>query len=344
MLDTAIIGMGRWGQTLVNSVQGKNTFGGAADSDLQASPSGHRAPAGIRFVAGCTGRPERAADWAARQGIRILPDFAAVLADPAVRAVAIASPHGMHAEQVIAAAAAGKHVFVEKPFTMTKASAQAAVAACRAAGVVLALGHNRRFLPAVAAMKAMLADGRLGTLLHVEGQFSGPGALAYTPGMWRANRAESPLGGMAGMGIHMIDMFITLAGRIAEVTVQSHARVLANGLDDTTAGLFRFESGATATFATLALAPRFWRVGLFGTEAWAVLHGHETLTICRRDGTPETQAFPETDIEAAELAAFAAAVAGGPAYPLPAEEAIHGVAVYEAMIGAAASGSTYRVA
>ncbi|MBR0678995.1 Gfo/Idh/MocA family oxidoreductase [Roseomonas eburnea] len=325
MLQAAIIGMGKWGQTLVDSVQGRNG-------------------AGIRFVAGCTGRPERAAEWAARQGVRILPDFAAVLADPEVQAVAIASPHGLHAEQVIAAAAAGKHVFVEKPFTMTKASAEAAVAACRRAGVVMALGHNRRFLPAVAEMKAMLADGRLGTLLHVEGQFSGPGALGYKPGMWRANRAESPLGGMGGMGIHMVDMFINLAGRIAEVTVRSHARVLDNGLDDTTAGLFRFESGATANFATLALAPRFWRVGLFGTDAWAVLHGHESLITCRRDGTPEERVFPVTDIEHAELAAFAAAVAGGPAYPLPPEDAIHGVAVYEAMIGAAASGSTYRVA
>jgi predicted dehydrogenase len=325
MLDTAIIGMGRWGQTLVDSVQGKND-------------------AGIRFVAGCTGRPERAADWAARQGIRILPDFAAVLADPKVKAVAIASPHGMHAEQVAAAARAGKHVFVEKPFTMTKASAQAAVEACRAAGVVMALGHNRRFLPAVAQMKALLADGRLGTLLHVEGQFSGPGALAYKPGMWRANRAESPLGGMGGMGIHMVDMFINLAGRIAEVTVTSQARVIDNGLDDTTAALFRFESGVTANFATLAYAPRYWRVALFGTDGIAELHGHEHLAFTPREGEGWARDFPKTDIEAAELAAFAAAVAGGPAYPLPVEDAIHGVAVYEAMIGAAASGSTYRVA
>lgn len=325
MLDTAIIGMGRWGQTLVNSVQGNNE-------------------AGIRFVAGCTGRPERAAEWAARQGIRILPSFEAVLADPAVKAVAIASPHGMHAAQVIAAARAVKHVFVEKPFTLSKASAEAAVAACREAGVVMALGHNRRFLPAVAEMKAMLADGRLGTLLHVEGQFSGPGALAYAPGMWRADRAESPLGGMGGMGIHMVDMFINLAGRIAEVTVQSHARVITNGLDDTTAALMRFESGATATFATLAVAPRYWRVALFGSDGIAELHGHEHLAFTPREGEGWVRDYPRTDIERAELAAFARAVAGGPAYPLPVEEAIHGVAVFEAMIGAAASGSTYRVA
>ncbi|WP_240789838.1 Gfo/Idh/MocA family protein [Roseomonas sp. HF4] len=325
MLDAAIIGMGRWGQTLVDSVQGRND-------------------AGIRFVAGCTGRPERAADWAARQGLRILPDFDAVLADPAVQVVAIASPHRMHADQVVAAAAAGKHVFVEKPFTMTKASAEAAVAACARAGVVLALGHNRRFLPAVAEMKAMLAAGRLGTLLHVEGQFSGPGAAAYKPGMWRADRAESPLGGMGGMGIHMVDMFINLAGPIAEVTVLSHARAIDNGLDDTTAALMRFESGVTAGFATLALAPRYWRVALFGTDGLLELHGHEHLAFTPRDGEGWVRDFPKTDIEAAELAAFAAAVAGGPAYPLPSAEAIHGVAVYEAMIGAAASGSTYRVA
>ena len=73
-------------------------------------------------------------------------------------------------------------------------------------------------------------------------------------------------------------------------------------------------------------------------------HGHESLIVCRRDGTPEEKVFPVTDIERAELTAFAAAVAGGPAYPLPVEDAIHGVAVYEAMIGAAASGSTYAVA
>lgn len=325
MLKTAIIGMGRWGQVLVDSVQGRND-------------------AGIRFVAGCTGRPERAAEWAARQGVRILPDFAAVLADPEVEAIAIASPHKMHAEQVIAAAAAGKHVFVEKPFTLTKECAAAAVDACRKAGVVMALGHNRRFLPAVAEMKRMIAAGEIGTILHLEGQFSGPSAAAFKPGMWRADRSESPLGGMGGMGIHMVDMMVNLAGPIAEVTCTSVARALDNGLDDTTAALFRFASGATGTFATLALAPRMWRVGVFGTDAWVVLHGHENLVTCTRAGDPQERVFPKVDIEAAELEAFAKAVAGGPAYPLPADEAIHGVAVFEAMIGAAASGSTYRVA
>jgi predicted dehydrogenase len=324
MLDCAIIGMGRWGQMLVNSVQGRNA-------------------AGLRFVAGCTGTPEKARGFAAEKGIRLLGGYAEVLADPQVKAVVLATPHGQHAEQVIQAAKTGRHVFVEKPFTLTKASAEAAVAACREAGVVMALGHNRRFLPAVAEMKAMLAAGALGTVLHVEGQFSGPGAAAYKPGMWRADRAESPLGGMGGMGIHMIDMIINLAGRFREVTVRSHARVSAT-IDDTTAMLGVLESGATVGFATLALAPRVWRVALYGTEGLLELQGHERLSYQPTEGQGWVKEFPKTDIEAAELEAFAAAVAGGAPYPLPVEEAIHGVAVFEAMIGAANSGSSYAVA
>jgi len=324
MLNAAIIGMGAWGRVLVNSVQGRNG-------------------AGLRFVAGSTGNPDKARDYAAEKGIRLHTGLDAVLADPQVQAVVLASPHGLHAEQVIAAAAAGKHVFVEKPFTLSKASAEAAVAACQRAGVVLALGHNRRFLPAVAEMKRMLEDGRIGTLLHVEGQFSGPGARAYKPGMWRADRAESPLGGMGGMGIHMVDMIINLAGRFRDVRVISKAQV-STTIDDTTAMLATLESGATVNFATLSLAPRLWRVALFGTAGWAALHGHESLTYCGMDGTPGTTTFPVTDIEQAELEAFAAACAGGPAYPLPVTEAIHGVSVFETMIHAAASGSAYAVA
>ncbi len=324
MLDCAIIGMGAWGRKLVDSVQGLNG-------------------AGIRFVAGATGTPAKAADYAAGKGIALHPGFEDALADPRVRAVALATPHAQHAAQVIAAARAGKHVFVEKPFTLSKRDAEAAVAACREAGVVLALGHNRRFLPAVAEMKRLLAEGALGTLLHVEGQFSGPGGYAYQPGAWRADRAESPLGGMGGMGIHMVDMIIHLAGRFADVRVVSKAQVLHDTIDDTTAILATLEGGATVTFATLAAAPRLWRVALFGSKGWAALHGHEHLTVATLEGEPQTRAFDPVDIERAELEAFAAAVAGGPAYPLPPGEAIHGVSVFEAMRWAASSGSVCRV-
>lgn len=326
MVKAGIVGMGRWGRVLVESVQRKND-------------------AGIRFVAGCTGTPAKARDWAAEQGIRLHEDFDAVLADPEVEAVVLATPHRQHAAQVIAATRAGKHIFVEKPFAMRKADAEAMVAAAEAAGLVLALGHNRRFLPATAEMLRLLAEGALGTVLHAEGHISGPAAAAWKEGMWRADREESPLGGMGAMGIHMIDMLICLMGRFAEVTVQSLRRVSPH-VDDTTAMLARFESGATCTFATLSLAPQTWRVALYGTKGSLEMRGQQQLVFVPVPGAGEawTKDYPKVDIEAAELAAFAAAVAGGAAYPLPLADAIHGVAVFETMIGAAASGSSYAVA
>lgn len=323
MLNAAIVGMGRWGRTLVESVQRRND-------------------AGIRFVAGCTRTPRKAEAWAAEQGLRMLPDLDAVLAAPEVQAVVLATPHSQHAGQVIRAARQGRHVFVEKPFTLSKASAEAAVAACREAGVVLALGHNRRFLPAVAEIRRLLAEDALGTVLHAEGHMSGPAASAWSEGMWRADREESPLGGMGGMGIHAIDMLIHLMGPFASLGVHSFRRASPH-VDDTTAMLGRFRSGATANFATLSLAPRYWRVALFGTRGIAEMQGHERLAFMPTEGEGWVRDFPKTDIEAAELRAFAAAAAGGPAYPLPVEEAIHGAAVFETMIAAAASGSTLAV-
>jgi len=323
MLDAAIVGMGRWGQVLVNSVQ--------------STPE-----AGIRFVAGTTRTLSKAEAYAKEKDIRLLPDYDAVIADPAVKAVVLSTPHSQHAEQVIAAARAGKHVFVEKPFTLSKASAEAAVKACRDAGVVMALGHNRRFLPAVAEIKRMLAAGELGTLLHVEGQMSGPGAAGYKAGMWRADREESPLGGMGGMGIHMIDMIINLCGPFAQVTVDSRAQVHP-AIDDTTAMLGRLKAGPSVLFATIALAPRVWRVALHGTKAIVEMDGQERLRFTPLEGEGWVRDFPPTDIERAELSAFAAAAAGGPAYLLPVEEAIHGVSVFETMIASAKSGSTLAV-
>jgi predicted dehydrogenase len=324
MLDSAIVGIGKWGRTLVESVQG-------------------RPGAGLRFVTGATRTPAASAEWAAAQGIRLLPSYEAVLADPTVRAVILATPHGQHAAQIVAAAEAGKHVFVEKPFTLTKASAEAAVTACRARGVVLALGHNRRFLPAAQELKRLVSGGSLGTLLHIEGQFSGPSAGSYTRGTWRTDPNESPLGGMGGMGIHIVDMFIHLAGRVSEVTVRSSTRALDNGMEDTTAALFCFDAGMTGTFATLALAARYWRVAVFGSEGYAEMRGPHTLIHGRRVGDPWAREFPPIDTERAELEAFAAAAAGGAAYPLPPEEAVHGVAVFEAMTLSSRNGHSQSV-
>src|SRR5512132_2886163 len=103
MINAAIVGLGRWGQNLVNSVQGK--------SDK------------IRFVAGVLRHPENAREYAERQSIRLHKNLKDVLTDPDIDAIVLATPHTVHGEQVLAAVNAGKPVFTEKPFTLISAEA-----------------------------------------------------------------------------------------------------------------------------------------------------------------------------------------------------------------------------
>ncbi len=264
-------------------------------------------------------------------------DLAPILADRSIHAVVLATPHSQHAEQVILAANSGKHVFVEKPFTLDVRTARAAANACREAGMVLALGHNRRFLPAIAEMKRIVSSGALGEILHLEGNFSGNFGLGYQPGIWRATRAESPAGGMTAMGIHIIDAFINLAGPIRSVRCESRRKVLAVDLDDTTSMLALFENGATGYVSTMIATGRIVRVQVFGTRGWLHLLDHHLLDSCDIDGNVHRTQFPKVDIERLELESFADAISGKASYPVSAEEAVHGVAVMEAAIRSAAS-------
>ena len=310
MLNAAIVGVGRWGQRLVDSV---------------SSPQS----AAIRFTHAVARTPDSANAFCDKRGLAA-SSFEAVLADRGVGAVVLATPHSQHAEQVIQAARAGKHVFVEKPFTLDARSARAAVQASRNAGLVLAFGHNRRFLPAIQEMKASLAAGALGEILHAEGAFSGNFGLGYRPGIWRATREESPAGGMTAMGIHIIDAFIHLVGRIASVRCESQRKVLSVDLDDTTSALMRFETGATGYLSTLTASGRIVRIQVFGTRGWLHLLDHHILERCDIEGRVSRAEFPAVDAERLELEAFAKAVSGGEPFPVTPEEAIHGVAVMQA--------------
>ena len=320
MIKAGIAGLGRWGQVLVNSVHGK--------SDK------------IKFTAGCTGRKDRAKDFCAEKGIDLRDGLADLLTDPTLDAVVLATPHSQHADQVIAAAAAKKHIFVEKPFTLDKASAAAAAEAARHAGVVLALGHNRRFHPAMVRLKEMVAGGELGQILHVEGNLSSPSAMRFTADGWRAQAEESPAGGMTAMGIHVVDAMIHLMGGIARVSAQSRRQFLKIPVDDTTSMLFTFDSGATGYLGTLTATATIWRVQVFGTDGWAEMHNYDKLIVRKRPadnsaGKEEVFTIPPFDMERAELEAFADACTGGPAFLVTPDQAVHGTAVLEAIVRSA---------
>ena len=323
MIRAAIVGMGLWGQNLVNSVQGKSEA--------------------IRFTAGATRTPAKAADFAARQGIRMLESYAQVLADPDIDAVVLATPHSQHTDQIIAAAQAGKAVFTEKPLGLTAAESRRAVASCSERGVTVAVGYNWRFQPALLEIRRMLEDGRLGRLLHIEGNFCGPSAYRFPRGHWRHDRDEAPAGGMTGRGVHVVDAMLYLAGHIESVTAQSFRLAQDFGMDDTTSMLFRFASGATGYLGTVIATGETWRMQVFGTNGWVEVGDIEHLTTWQmrycaldRDNItvkqkPVTITFEDTSTERAELEAFARAVMEKRAIAVPGGDEAHNVAVLEAI-------------
>ncbi len=136
MINAAIVGLGRWGQNLVNSIQGK--------SDK------------IRIVAGATRTVSKAADYAKQQGFALHGAYEKVLADPKIDAIIVATPHTQRVEIIAAAAQAGKHVFTEKPLALNRRDAEACVKACADHKVTLAVGYNWRFQPALQEIKRML--------------------------------------------------------------------------------------------------------------------------------------------------------------------------------------------
>ena len=335
MINAAIVGLGRWGQNLVNSVQGK--------SDV------------IRFVAGATRTVAKAEAYAREKGFPLFDSYQKVLADPKVDAVVLATPHTQHAAQVVAAAKAGKHVFTEKPLALTRASAQAAVRACARAGVTLAVGYNWRFQPALQEIRRMLEDGRLGKLLHVEGNFCGPSVYRFQRDHWRQARGEGPAGGMTGRGVHTLDAYLYLAGHVTDVHAQSSRRALDYGLDDTTSMLFRFASGATGYLGTVIATAETWRMQVFGSKGWAEVGDVEHLTpwqlkVCTVDPQnltvhhqPQVMTFPPVSTERAELENFARAIADKRPLAVPGGDEEHGVAVLEAILKSAKAGKTVRV-
>jgi predicted dehydrogenase len=191
MISAGIVGLGWWGKNLVEAVQGK--------SDR------------LRFVRGACRNTAPVAAFAQRHGLALSSSLADLLADAQVEAVVLATPHSLHAEQIIETAAAGKPVLCEKPLALTRADAARAIDACRRASVVLALGENQCFQPNMQEMQRIVASGELGELLHIEGHASNENSRRLF-GAWRHSDEESPGGGMTGAGIHVLDAFVHLMG------------------------------------------------------------------------------------------------------------------------------------
>ena len=330
MLNAAILGLGWWGRTIVQTM---------------------RASDALRVVAGVDPAPHAAAACA-ELGIRHLPDFATALVDRGIDAVILCTPHTLHAVQIKQAAAAGKHVFCEKPLCLNLADAQAAIAACKRHNVTLGVGHERRFEPAIADLRALIADGGLGTLLQMEGNFSQDKFLTLPRDNWRLSPTEAPAGPMTATGIHLLDLAVSFLGPAerALVHVAQLGSDLSNG--DTLAAMIRFRSGANALLTAILATPFDGRLALYGSKGWAEIRDKThpeapegwTVTTVIRGELRVVKDYPPASSVRANLEAFAAQALGRGVYPMQQAQMLATIAALEAVFRSAASGEIVQVA
>jgi predicted dehydrogenase len=325
MLNVAVIGLGWWGRIIVDLLGRSEKLRVVRVADV--SPQGEA--------------------FAAERGLAFSSGLDQVLRDPKVQGVVLCTPHTQHTDQIVAAARAGKHVFCEKPLSMTRQDVLRAVQAVEQAGVALAVGHEKRFEPPILEVMRLLKSGALGTPLQVEANFSQDKFLALAKNNWRLSGAEAPAGPMTATGIHLLDLAVGVFGEADTVhaSVKQLGSPLTNG--DTLAALVTFKGGGHALISAILATPFAGRFAVYGSEGWAEVRDKThpeapegwTLTTCLRGQRTVSVEIPPAPAVLHNLEAFADAALGRAPYPVPRAQMIANVSALEAIFRSARSGA-----
>lgn len=320
-------------------IVGLGWFGGVLAESARSS--------GVAEVVACYARTEdtRGA-FAEKHGCRAVGDLDEMLADPDVDGVLVATPHSTHADIAVAAAEAGKHVFVEKPLALTVADTKRVAEAASRAGIVVQVGHNRRRQPANRRIKAMVDAGELGTVLQLDGMHTSPGGHKPDLPAWRKDPAECPFGGMTALGVHTVDTFHYFIGPARKVTSFSTRIQGFNDLDEATTVLVEYDSGAIASINTSYFAPPVVGLSVFGSEAaaWNEEDGKRLFTQARSDPTRSEQEVETIDTLVDEIVEFGRCIRGEGEPETGVAEAIEVAAVLEAIGRSIESGCSVDLA
>lgn len=319
----AIVGLGWWGDKLATALAGNKRT----------------------EVAACFARTEAAREkFAQRYECRAAESYEALASDPGVDAIFLATPHSTHADLIEIAADHGKHVFVEKPLTLTVVEGKRALSAAERNGVVLQVGHNRRLQNANRRIKAMIDAGELGMVHLLQGHINVPKDQVPRKG-WRSDRDESPVGGMTALGVHMIDTFRYFAGPIDRVSVMSKQLWAAGRTDDISIINMEFARGPLGQLATSIVLPKVTTTTVVGTSAavWNEDDGHRLYVQPVDDLTRTEVPIEPNDTIADEIDAFARAVIDGEQPETGGVEGLEVVAVLEAIGASAITGQPTEV-
>ncbi len=330
MLDVAVVGMGWWGKTLVNLISKSSK---------------------LRVVKGMKRNPATEAEFAREHGFEMVSDYAEVLKDPKVKAVLLCTPHTAHTEQIIAAANAGKHVFCEKPLSMTRADAARALAAINAKQLQIAVGHERRFEPPILDLMRTIQSGELGVPLQIEANFSQDKFLALPADNWRLTPEEAPAGPITATGIHILDLSVSVFGEAESVwcSVKQLGSPLSNG--DTLAAMVKFKKGGHALLTAILATPFDGRFAVYCSKGWIEVRDKAhpstpmgwTLTKVVSGDKRSTVDYAPSSSVIANVEAFADAVEGRAPYLMPQDQMLANIAALEAIIESARTGEKVMV-
>ncbi len=327
-MNLAVIGLGWWGKTMI--------------SFLKDSPK-------VKVLMAVDVVPS-AGEWVRSQGLEFATDYNAALADPRIGGVIFCTPHSLHTEQILAAAKAKKHVFCEKPLALTRREAVVSVDACKAAGVVLGVGHEHRFKPVMADILKMVRSGELGTIQFTEATMTSE-LKPMAADNWRLQKTEAPGGtSMTAMAVHALELCVAVNGPAQSVTANMRSLVTKDN-NETLGILASFKNGANAVVSTAIGPPFSIRFAVFGSKGWVEVYDNThpmspsgwVLTKAVHGSKPEKVEYPSMPLVRANVEAFAEAAAGGAPYAITPEEMVANIAVFEAVCKATESGKIEAV-
>jgi len=329
-MRAAVFGLGWWGKRIIVSLAGSDKI--TITHGIDPAPAGRE-------------------DFMREHGVTLSDDVDAAFADPEIDAVIIATPNSLHEPLVLRAVKAGKQVFCEKPLALNVASAKRMLDACGKAGVVLGIGHERRFEPALVDMKQKVDAGVIGRPLHVETNFSHSIFGSAISGTWRFDPKEAPGAGFTGRGIHLTDYFVWMFGRAKTVWAVTTGLASKPPATDTVSAHITFENGMTGMIGVLTTTPFYGRFTVFGTEGWieviepsnAESDDPQELIVCDDKAKRAVTKYPRTNSVRDNFEAWADAVACRAPYLFTPEQMLANIEIFEAIVTSAERHHTVEI-
>ena len=313
MIKAASVGLGWWSDELAISIQSKSKK--------------------IKIVSCYSRSKKKRINFSKKFKTEYHNSYSALIKDKNIDAILLTTPHTLHAKHTIQALQNGKHVFVEKPMATKSIGAKKMLITAKKYNKTLAVGHNRRFSSVFNYIKKLNNQKKIGKILHIDANFSASGALNYKKNFWRANRKESPGGAIAGLGIHMIDLMCFFGGKIKSVQSLVKRYAINVNIDDTTSAIFEFNNKCTGNLTSIFACPYISTFNVYGTKIniFSKIDDNK-ITIVNKKGKVKNLNLINHDTLFLELQEFADTCMNKKKYRIKNKEAVHNVAVMEAIV------------